>query len=170
MSTWKRRFPGDDSSRVLHRQVPLRRLTDEAGEHLWGDADPPRRSGRDLFAGDESIVDPAVKSRGRHVQALGRFPDGDQFTVGRAGRWVEAPEVPIAAQVADMYRGEGVAVSGRLALAAQDASDHGIGIVAGQPAHELDGVFVSSDRHVARLGAIDVKLGRYTGRSRKRWN
>ena len=138
---------------------PRRRLCDEAGEKLWGDPDLPWCSGRDLFAGDESIVDPPVQRRGRHIQALGRFLDAHQVTVGRAGRWIETPEFPVAAQGADMYRCEGVAVGGRLALAAQDAGDHAIRIVMGQPAYELEGVFVGSDRGPTPLGAFDIELG-----------
>ena len=69
------------------------------------------------------------------------------------------PSFQLRRRVADVHRGESVAVGGLSALEAQDSGDHVIGIMAGQAAHELDGVFVGSDRRVARLGAIDVDLG-----------
>ena len=65
-----------------HREPPVGCFVDEQRPDLVGEADPPRRAGGELFAGDEAFVDPAVQGRGWELQFGGGVDDGEGLITG----------------------------------------------------------------------------------------
>jgi len=53
-----------------HGHVTVGHALHEARAQLFGETNAPRRNGRDLFAGDETIVELAMQGRGCDVQLL----------------------------------------------------------------------------------------------------
>ena len=96
---------------LLHGKVVFRSLLNKERLELIGDADAPRRARGDLFAGDEAVIEPAVERRGRDVEDFCGLPDGDWLPLRRLSRWLEAGDLPVPAQVADMAGGETVAAT-----------------------------------------------------------
>ncbi len=148
--------------RVLHRYVAVGGVFDEARAELFGDANLPWRAGCELFTGDEAVVEPTVDGRGCNAKDFGCLLDVDQFTVGRLVGWLEARDVPMPTEIADAVSCKPVTVGSGLALAVEDAGDHGIGVMRGQTAYEFDGVFLGADRGWARAWSMDVELGERT--------
>jgi hypothetical protein len=70
LDTLQHRLPGDaqPKSRLEHREIPGRRLLDEAGPELIGEADPPRRTGRELLADEEAVQEPAMNGGRRDTE------------------------------------------------------------------------------------------------------
>jgi hypothetical protein len=99
----------EPQSGLEHRHVTGWVLLDEASPQLVGDANAPGGTGGELFADDDSGGQPAVQ-RGRcDPEDLGCLLDGDQFADRCWGRRCAARDAAIAAQAADVERGERVA-------------------------------------------------------------
>ena len=80
-----------------HRQPAFGGLFDESLAQVVGDADPPRRAGCVLLAGDEPVVEPAVDRGGSDLEDLGDAGDRQQLAVGRVAGLV-ARDFPVAAE------------------------------------------------------------------------
>lgn len=66
---------------LLHHHVAVRRYLDEALAQFLGQADLPRRTGRDLLAGYEAFVDPTMEGRRCHAEDVGGLFDAEKFTL-----------------------------------------------------------------------------------------
>ena len=131
--------------RLEHRQVAGGRLLHEARAQLVGDADLPRRAGRELLGGDEAIVDPAMHRRRGDAEKLGGLLHGHQFAdVGV--RALEASDAPMRAQAADAVRREAHPCGGGAPLPIEDPGDHCVGIEHGEAANEVNGILVGAVR------------------------
>jgi hypothetical protein len=86
----------EDPHGVDHWDVAGGCFFDEACAQIVGDTDLPRRSGRDLFGGDEAVVDPAVDSRRGDAEELGRLLHGDELAFGGL-RSLAARDLPVRA-------------------------------------------------------------------------
>ena len=91
----------EGAHRVDDRDVAGGSVLDEQGAELVVDADPPWGAGRVLLAGDEPGLEPAVQGGGGDAELFGGLADGEQFAVGRFGRWLVCGDVAVAAQAAD---------------------------------------------------------------------
>jgi hypothetical protein len=144
--------------RFEHRQVARGRLFDEARPQLVGYADAPRRAGRELLADDDPGGEPAMQRRRRHAEDRGGLRDREQFAVSALGGRLAPGDVAIAAQTADVQRGEARSAGGVFALTIEDAGDDGVGVVRGETANEGQAVLVGSNAR--RTGAqADMKFG-----------
>jgi hypothetical protein len=86
-----------------------------------------------------------VDGRGSNAKRDSSFPDGQQFAVRFFVSGLEAWDIPMAAQVADVTGLESVTISRPAPLPIEDASDDPIGVMAGQPANKSDRVLVGAD-------------------------
>ena len=87
----------ENASGLTHGDKAFGCLFDEARKEFFAEENPPRRSGRELLAGDEAIVQPAVDRRGRDPKALGGSVHGQQLALGWL-RWaLEARNAPMVA-------------------------------------------------------------------------
>ncbi|MFA5028684.1 MAG: reverse transcriptase N-terminal domain-containing protein, partial [Candidatus Methylomirabilota bacterium] len=147
LDTLQHRLPRDAQPEggLEHRQVPRRRLLDEAGSQAGGEPDLPRRARGHLLAGEEAVIEPAV-NRGRgEAEDLGRPLDGDQLPLGAIRRQRAAGNVPVPAQVPHVRRREALAAGGGPALPIEDPCDDGVRVVHGEPPQERERVFVGPD-------------------------
>ena len=121
---------------LQHRQILRRRLRHDARSQLIGDSNLPRRAWSDLLAGDETICQPAMNAGSIHAQNLRCLADRNQFSAGRLSRRLEARNIAVSAQAADLVGGEAFSGCGLASLAIQDSGDDFIGIESGQPAKQ----------------------------------
>ena len=135
----------EDPHRVDDRHVSGWGVFDEQGAELVVDADSPRGAGGVLFAGDESVLQPAEDGGGRDAELVGGLADGQQLAVGRVGGGLVGGDVAVAAQAADDDRGEPLAAGGAAALAVEDPGDRAVVVVDGEPLDQLDRVLVGAD-------------------------
>src|SRR5919109_957464 len=136
----------EGAHRVDDRDVSGWGVFDEQGAELIVDADPPGRAGGVLFAGDESVGQPAVDRGGRDLEDLGGAGDRQELAVGRVAGWLVARDLPVAAQAGDDLGGESLSGGRAAALAVEDSGDRGVVVVDGEPTHQRDGVVVGADR------------------------
>ena len=117
---------------------------------------------RDLLTGDEAICQPAMNTGSIHAQNLCRLADRNQFSGRWLSRRLEAGNVAIPPQAADLVGSE--AFSGRCfaTLAVQDSSDHFIGIKRGQAAKQRDCIFVGARPHGPELRHGDIQRSNRT--------
>ena len=142
---------------LQHGQIFRRRLLHDARAQFIGDSNLPRRARRDLLTGDESICQPAMNAGSIHAQNLRRFADRNQFSGRWLSRRLEASNVAIPPQAADMVGGEAFS-GGRFAiLAIQDSSDHFIGIEICQAAKQRDRIFVGARPYGPELRYGDIQ-------------
>jgi len=141
-----------------HRQPAGGSVFDEQGAELVVDADPPRGAGGVLFAGDESVLEPAVKGGGGDAELVGGLADGKQLPVGRLVGRLVGGNVAVAAQPADDDLGEPLAGGGAAALAVEDPGDRRVVVAGGQPSEQRDRVLVGADRWLV-AGERDRELG-----------
>src|SRR3984885_1566483 len=103
-------------------------------------------AGGQLLARDDHGVEQAMEGRGGDGERCRRLLDGQQVALSVRGAWLEAGDIPMAAQIADAARLEAVAICRGAPLAIEDAGDHGIGIEGRQPAHERDRILIGAYR------------------------
>src|SRR5712691_6200898 len=117
---------------------------------------------RDLLTGDEAICQPAMNTGSIHAQNLCRLADRNQFSGRWLSRRLEAGNVAIPPQAADLVGSE--AFSGRCfaTLAVQDSSDHFIRIKRGQAAKQRDCIFVGARPHGPELRHGDIQRSNRT--------
>ena len=70
---------------------------DDAATKLVGDPNVPGATWRELFAGDEAVVHPAIQGHPRHAEDLLGFSDGDHLAIivgGCDGRRLIGSDTP----------------------------------------------------------------------------
>ena len=93
----------------------------EAGLELVGEPDAPRRTGRDLLARDDAVVEEAMDCRRRDTECDGSALDGQQFAFGSVSVRDEAWDVPVLAQATYTVAFEAKAACCLAALAIENA-------------------------------------------------
>jgi len=130
--------------------------------YLFAETDLPWCAGGDLFSGDEPVAEPAVQGGGGETELVGGVGDGEEFAfcglVVFGG--VVAGYLPVVAESLDSAAGEGQSSGAATSLAVEDPGDSGVGVVQGETAYQLDGVFVGADfRWAAFDGHVEVGGG-----------
>src|SRR5262244_2436698 len=87
--------------RLAHRQEVLAGITVEAILEVFGEANTPRGAGCELLAGNNAVIEQAMDSGWGDAKLDGGLLDRHKFALRRTGRWLEARNAPVAAQVAD---------------------------------------------------------------------
>ena len=64
----------------------------------------------------------------------------------------------MAAEITNTVGRETVAIGSDFALAVEDAGNHGIRVMLGQTAHEINGIFFGADRCVAGSRTLEIKF------------
>ena len=64
-----------------HGQPAVGGVVDEQRADVVGEPDPPGCAGGELFAGDESLAEPAVQGGGCEAEFVGGVGDGEQFSL-----------------------------------------------------------------------------------------
>src|SRR5258708_36548452 len=72
----------------------------------------PGSSGVEPRPADEAVIEPAVDGRGGGSKDRGRLFDSQQLALGEGSERLEARDVPLPPQTADMVGGKAVTVSG----------------------------------------------------------
>src|SRR5215831_17379133 len=147
--------------RLAHRQEVLAGITVEAILEVFGVANTPRGAGCQLLAGNNAVIEQAMDRGWRDAKHDGRPLDRHWFALRHIGHWLETRNAPVAAQVADATGGKSMAVYRGPSLPIEDAGDHTVGVVGGEPAQQPDRVLVGADggRSRARQGEVDVVEG-----------
>ena len=65
-----------------------------------------------MLTADEAVIEPAVDGRGGSSKDRGRLFDSQQLALGEGSGRLEARDVPLPPQTADMVGGKAVTVSG----------------------------------------------------------
>src|ERR1700719_2768140 len=129
---------------LVHREVTLRRFIDKAGAQILRQASAQGSSRGDLLTADEAVIEPAVDGRGGGSKDRGRLFDSQQLALGEGSGRLEARNVPLPPQTADMVGGKAVTVSGMTILTVEDTGDDGVWVISGQTANEDDCVLVGA--------------------------
>src|SRR5438270_6433684 len=90
------------SHRLVHREVTLRRFFDKAGAQIFGQANAPGSSRGQLLTADEAVIEPAVDGRGGGSKDRGRLFDSQQLALREGSGRLEARDVPLPPQTADI--------------------------------------------------------------------
>src|SRR5215510_9031128 len=131
--------------RFAHRKEALPGILAESRFNVIGQPYAPRSARRELFAANDTIVEQAMQCRRRNTKRSGCVLDRQKFVFGRFCFWLIARDFPLTAQIGDVVDLETMAVSGLATLAIENASDHRIGIMRGQAAHERNRILVSAN-------------------------
>src|SRR5271165_2262782 len=97
---------------LVHREVTLRRFIDKAGAQILAQANAPRSSRGQLLTADEAVIEPAVDGRGGSSEDRSRLFDSQQLAFRAARGRLEARDLPLPPQVADMVGSKAMTVSG----------------------------------------------------------
>src|SRR5215831_12325519 len=87
------------------------------------------------------------------------LPDVQQRAVGGISFWLEAGDLPVLPQVANMVALEAVPMRRPAALPIEDSGDHGVRVVRCKAADECDRVFVGANSGLALALERQVDLG-----------
>src|SRR5580658_9999277 len=142
----------ENASGIDHWHEALRGPVDESCAQGFVDADLPWGAGSDLLTCDESLVKPAMQSRGRGAERFGCARNGHALPVLSLLHRLETGDVPVGAQTADAVDGERKAAGGLSFLAIEDAGDDRVGIMRRQAAQEADRVVVGAHGGLAFAG------------------
>ena len=142
---------------VLHDEPAVGDVVDEQGTQFVVEPDPPGSAGGELFAGDESVVEPAVQGGWRGAEFLGGVGDGEQLSLFGVLAGLVAVDVPVVAQALHAAGGERQVPCGAPALPVEDAGDGRVGVVPREPPDQADGVLVGSDRGRFAFDARSVR-------------
>ena len=134
----------ESADRLAHRQESFASFTVEAGLELVGEPDAPGRTGRDLLASDDAVVDETMNGRRCDAERGRRTFDGQQLACGGVSLRDEAWDLPVRPQAAHTIALEAIAARRPAALPIEDAGDHSVGIVHCQAAHERDRVLIGA--------------------------
>src|ERR1700745_1283528 len=147
----------ESADRLTYRQESFASFTVESGLELFGEPDAPGRSGRDLLASDDAVVDETMNGRRCDAERGRRTFDGQQLTGGGVSIRDEARNLPVRPQAANTIALEAMTARRPAALPIEDAGDHSVGVVARQAAHERTGVLTSvpGPRPRARQPQVD---------------
>jgi hypothetical protein len=86
---------------LVHGEVIERRLVTEASAQFVRESNTPWRADSEFFSSDGGVIESAMDCRWRHTENGGSFPDRHQLALDRFGRWPEAWDFPMTAQIAD---------------------------------------------------------------------
>src|SRR5208282_3132318 len=142
------------------RYVTFGDVLHEARTQVIVESDAPRRTGRDLFSGDETIVEPAMQGRGRDAERLRGALDRHALRLVGLRRSLAAWNVPVRAQTAQTIGSERQACSGLASLTIEDAGDDGIRIMRCQATQQIDRVLGGANRRRVRARQGNVDLAR----------
>src|ERR1700739_1057666 len=144
---------------LVHRKVTLLRFIDKTGAQILGQANAPGSSRGQLLSADQAVLEPAVYGRGGGSKDCGHLFDSQQLALGEGSGRLEARDVPLPPQTADMVGGKAVTVSGMTLLTVEDTGVDGVWVISGQTANEGDCVLVGAHdcRFLARQ--IDIDIG-----------
>src|SRR5713101_6872481 len=112
-----------------HGEKARRCLFDEPSPQFIGDTDAPRGARSQLFASDEAVVEPTMNSRWSETEDLCRLLDGGKLTRWCISGGLEARNVAIAAQTADLIRSEAFPVSRLATLTIENTGNDIVGVV-----------------------------------------
>src|SRR5215211_136227 len=82
---------------LVHGEVAVGSFFGDACAQVIGEANAPRRTVGELFAGDDAIVEPAMNRRGCDTERRCRLFDGQQFALWRVRRTLETGDAPMPA-------------------------------------------------------------------------
>src|SRR6516165_3018108 len=129
---------------LIHREVTLRRFIDKAGSQILAQANAPRSSRGQLLTADEAVIEPAVDGRGGGSKDRGRLFDSQQLAFRADRGRLEARDLPLPPQVADMVGSKAMTVGGLPLLTVEDTGDDGVWVMCGQTANERDCALVGA--------------------------
>src|SRR5215471_964169 len=122
----------ESADRLTYRQESFAGFTVESGLELVGEPDAPGRTGRDLLASDDAVVDETMNGRRCDTErGRGTF-DGQQLTCSGVSIRDEARNLPVRPQAANTIALEAMTARRPAALPIEDASDHSVGVTASQ--------------------------------------
>src|SRR6266511_3142023 len=116
-----------------HGEKARRCFVEEPSPQLIGDADAPGSARSKLFAWDDALVEPAMNSRWGYTEDLGGLVHCCEFTRRSFDGRLKARDVAIAAQATNLIRGEAFTIGGLATLTIENAGDHIVGVLGGQP-------------------------------------
>ena len=145
--TLQDRLPGNAQQlhRLEHLHIAFGRAVNKARTQLVVDSDAPRRTGCDLLACYEAIIEPAMQGGGREPQCACGLLDGHTLSARYVFVRVEARYLPVCAQACYAIGGERQAGSDPAALAIEDAGDDGIGIMSCQTPQQINSIIGGAD-------------------------
>src|SRR5260370_2764968 len=121
---------------LVHGEVARRLLIDKASAQILGQANAPRSCRGQLLTADEAVIEPAVDGRGGDSEYRCRLFDRQQLALREGRGRLEARDLPMPPQIADMVGGEAVTVSGLALLTGQEPSADRVVVMSGQTADE----------------------------------
>ncbi|MGH7117718.1 MAG: hypothetical protein ACREFP_01755 [Acetobacteraceae bacterium] len=128
-----------------HGQEVVARLVLEPSDEGIGQTNTPWRTMRQLLAANDPAIEQAVQGRWGNAKRSRRLPDVQQLAVGFFSSALEARDIPMVAQAADVARLESMATGRGTPLPIKDARNDAVGVIAGQAANERDRVLVGAD-------------------------
>src|SRR5258708_4999171 len=97
---------------LIHCEETLWRFIDKAVAQILPQAKARGGPGVYVLPADEAVIEPAVDGRGGGSKDRGRLFDSQQLALGEGSGRLEARDVPLPPQTADMVGGKAVTVSG----------------------------------------------------------
>lgn len=97
---------------------------------------------RELFSSDGAVIESAMNGLWRHTENGSGLPDRHQFSLGRFGRWPEAWDFQMTAQIADSVGVKTMTICTGSALPVENAGYDSVGIMSRQTSHERDRILV----------------------------
>src|SRR3982075_2738441 len=152
----------ESADRLTHRQESFASFTVEAGLELVGEPDAPGRTGRDLLASDDAVVDETMNGRRGDAEVGRRTFDGQQLACSGVSIRDEARNLPVRPQAANTIALEAMTARRPAALPIEDAGDHSVGVVDCQAAHERDRVLIGAHGCWPRARQAQVDFGQCT--------
>ena len=149
----------ESANRLTYRQESFAGFTVESGLELVSEPDAPGRTGRDLLASDDAVVDETMNGRRCDAERRRRTFDGQQLTCGGVGIRDKARNLPVRPQAANTIALEAMTARRPAALPIEDASDHSVGVVGCQATHERDRVLIGAHGSWPRTRQAQVDFG-----------
>src|SRR6201998_2865256 len=144
---------------LVHRKITLRRFIDKTGAQILGQANAPGSSRGQLLTADEAVIEPAVDGRGGGSKDCGHLFDSQQLALREGSGRLEARDVPLPPQTADMVGRKAVTVSGMTILTVEDTGDDGVWVISGQTRNEGYCVLVGAHDRGFLARQIDIEIG-----------
>ena len=88
----------ESADRLTYRQESFASFTVESGLELFGKPNAPGRTGRDLLASDDAVVDETMNGRRCDAERGRRTFEGQQLTCSGVSIWDEARNLPVRPQ------------------------------------------------------------------------
>ena len=114
---------------LVHGEVIGRRLVTEASARFVREFEYAMARRRELFSSDGAVIESAMDGLWRHTENGSGLPDRHQFSLGRFGRWPEAWDFPMTAQIADSVGVKTMTICTGSALPVENAGDDSVRIM-----------------------------------------